>query len=139
MNSVTIMGRLGADPEVKEFQGGSVTNFNVATNEKWTDKQGQKQERTEWHKCEAWGKTGEFIAKFFQKGNMIACEGSLKTDEWDDKDGNKRKTTKIKVHRAHFTGEASEAGGGGNRQPKQKPAEDPFAFDQPYDDSDIPF
>jgi len=105
MNRVTLLGRLGNDPEVRSIQDGTqVANFSLATSEKWKDKNGEKQEKTEWHRCVAWGKTGENIGKYFKKGSEILVEGSLQTRSWDDKEGNKRYTTEIKVNRFDFTG-----------------------------------
>lgn len=112
VNKVILMGRLGQDPETKHLNDTSVTNFSVATSETWKGKDGEKQEKTEWSRCVAWGKTGEFIQKYFSKGNMIFLEGKMETRNWEDKDGNKRYTTEVKVFKAEFTGESAGSGGG---------------------------
>ena len=91
LNKVLLIGRLGKDPEVRyTTTGGSVATFSVATNENWTDKNGQKQERTEWHRIVAWGKLGEICGQYLSKGREAFVEGRLQTREWTDKEGHKR-------------------------------------------------
>ena len=106
LNKVIIMGRLGQDPELKFTPSGtSVCNFSVATSENWTDKSGQKQERTEWHCFVAWGKLGEICGKHLKKGKQALFEGKLQTREWEDKSGNKRYTTEINAISMQFCGD----------------------------------
>jgi len=93
INKHIVMGRLGQDPETRQIGESSVTNFSVATSDEWKDKEGEKQERTEWHRIVCWGKSGETIAKFFKKGDGIYLEGKTQTRSWEDKDGNKRYST----------------------------------------------
>jgi single-strand DNA-binding protein len=94
VNKVILIGRLGGDPEVRyTTNGGAVANFNLATNENWTDKNGQKQERTEWHRVVIWGKMAELCGQYLSKGRQAFVEGRLQTREWNDKEGNKRYTT----------------------------------------------
>lgn len=96
INKVTLVGRLGKDPETRSAGSTSVTKFTVATDEKFTDKAGEKQERTEWHNVVAWGKLGEICAKYLKKGKLVYIEGSIRTDSWDDKEsGQKRYRTEI--------------------------------------------
>ena len=102
MNIALIQGRLGQDPELKTAGQSQVANFSVATSKKWTDKNGQKQEKTEWHKCQAWGKTGETIAKFFNKGDGITIQGEIQTRSWETDAGEKRYITEIRVERFFF-------------------------------------
>lgn len=105
VNKVILIGRLGADPEVRyTTNGGAVANFNLATNEAWTDKSGQKQERTEWHRIVAWGKLGELCGQYLSKGRQAFVEGKLQTREWTDKDGGKRYTTEIVAQAIQFLG-----------------------------------
>ncbi len=105
MNKVFLLGRLGTDPEIRyTTNGGAVANFNVATNESWTDKSGQKQERTEWHRVVVWGKLGELCGQYLSKGRQAFLEGKLQTREWTDKDGNKRYTTEIVAQNVQFLG-----------------------------------
>lgn len=100
VNKVILVGNLGRDPEVRYIPSGSaVANFSLATNEAWTDKSGQKQERTEWHRLVVWGKQAEIAAEYLHKGRQIYVEGSLQTREWNDKEGNKHQTTEIRVQR----------------------------------------
>lgn len=105
INKVILIGRLGSDPEVRYTTGGgAVANFNMATNESWTDKSGQKQERTEWHRIVVWGKLGELCAQYLAKGRQAFIEGRLQTREWTDKEGHKRYTTEIVAQNVQFLG-----------------------------------
>ena len=103
VNKVIIIGNLGADPELKTTPGGqSVCNFSVATSEKFESK-GEKQEKTEWHKMVAWGKTAELIAQYLRKGATAYFDGKLQTRQWD-KDGVKHYATEIVVQSVTFLG-----------------------------------
>jgi len=114
VNKVLLIGRLGNDPEVRYTSGGgAVANFNVATNESWTDKQGQKQERTEWHRVVVWGKLGELCGQYLSKGRQAYVEGRLQTREWTDKEGHKRYTTEIVAQNIQFLGGPSDRAGAG--------------------------
>jgi single-strand DNA-binding protein len=105
VNKVILIGRLGGDPEVRyTTNGGAVANFNLATNESWTDKNGQKQERTEWHRVVIWGKMAELCGQYLSKGRQAYVEGRLQTREWNDKEGNKRYTTEIVAQSVQFLG-----------------------------------
>jgi single-strand DNA-binding protein len=98
VNRVILIGNLGRDPEIRYTQGGEpIANFSLATNEAWTDKSGQKQERTEWHRVEVFGKPAQVVRDYLTKGRQVYVEGSIRYDEWTDKDGNKRNTTKIHI------------------------------------------
>lgn len=105
VNKVILIGRLGSDPEVRYTSaGGAVANFNMATNESWTDKSGQKQERTEWHRIVVWGKLAELCGQYLSKGRQAFVEGRLQTRDWADKDGVKRYTTEIVAQTVQFLG-----------------------------------
>lgn len=97
MNRVTIIGNLGRDPETRSFSnGGSVTNFSVAVTEKWKDRSGETQERTEWIRCACFvEKLGEFIANNARKGTQVFVEGKLETRKWQDKDGKDQYSTEV--------------------------------------------
>src|SRR4051812_14224844 len=111
INKVIIIGNLGKDPELRYTpQGQAVVNFPVATSENWTDKSGQKQERTEWHKVVVWGKLGELCSKYLSKGRKAFVEGRLQTRAWDDKDGQKRYTTEIVANNVQFLDSAGASG-----------------------------
>ena len=98
VNKVILIGNVGKDPEIRYMQSGEpIANFSLATNEVWNDKSGQKQERTEWHRVEVFGKTAQVVRDYVTKGKPVYIEGSIRYDEWTDKDGNKRNTTKIRV------------------------------------------
>lgn len=108
VNKVILLGRLGQDPELKYTPGGApVCNFSLATTESWTDKSGQKQEKTEWHRVVVWGKLAELCNQYLAKGRQAFLEGRLQTRSWDDKDGNKRYTTEILASTVQFIGGAS--------------------------------
>jgi single-strand DNA-binding protein len=105
VNKVILIGNLGRDPEIRYTQGGQgVANFTLATNERWRDKEGQNQERTEWHRIVVWGKQAENCAKYLAKGRSCYVEGRLQTREWEDKEGNKRQTTEVVAQNVTFLG-----------------------------------
>ncbi len=144
INKVIIVGNLGKDPELRYTpQGQAVCNFSVATSESWNDKNGQKQERTEWHRIVVWGKLGELCGKYLAKGRQAYVEGRLQTRSWDDKDGQKKYTTEVVANTVQFLGGAS--AGAGKNHAADSHEEDPFgpppAFDQsgPESTDEIPF
>lgn len=107
INKVILVGRLGQDPELKYTPSGmAVCNFSLATSESWTDKSGQKQERTEWHRIVVWGKLGEISGKYLAKGRQAYVEGQLQTRSWEGQDGQKRYTTEINAKNVQFLGGA---------------------------------
>ena len=109
VNKVILVGRLGADPEVRYTNTGTaVANFNMATSTNFTDKSGEKTERTEWHRIVAFGKLGEICGEYLAKGKQMYIEGRLQTREWEDRDGNKRKTTEIVAGMMQMLGAAGE-------------------------------
>jgi single-strand DNA-binding protein len=98
VNKVLLIGRLGKDPEVRYIPDGTmVTSFSIATDESWKNKDGQKVQRTEWHRIEAWGKLAEICGNYLVKGKLVYIEGKIKTQAWEDKEGVKRYTTKIQA------------------------------------------
>lgn len=101
VNKVILVGRLGQDPELKAVGQTNVCKFSVATSEKWTDKAGEKQERTEWTTVEVWGKSAENCAKYLKKGSMAYVEGKLKTDK-SEKDGQTRYFTSVRADGVTF-------------------------------------
>lgn len=105
INKVILVGHLGADPEMKYTGTGlGVCKFNLATTERWNGKDGQKQERTEWHRIIIWGKLGELCNEYLKKGRQAYVEGRLQTRSWDDKEGNKKYTTEIVANTVQFLG-----------------------------------
>ena len=105
LNKVMIIGRLGADPEIKTLSSGnSLTTFSLATNEHWKDKDGQKQEKTEWHRIVIWGRLAEICGKYLAKGRETYVEGRLQTRSWEDQQGQKRYTTEIVASNVQFLG-----------------------------------
>lgn len=102
INKVTLIGNLGKDPECKVLESGQmVASFPVATTEKWKDKNGEIQEATEWHNCNAWGKQAEVIEKYLKKGSKVFIEGKIKTRTYE-KDGQTRYATDIQIKEFQF-------------------------------------
>jgi single-strand DNA-binding protein len=138
VNKVILIGNLGRDPEVRYTQNGTaVANFTLATNEVWTDKGGERQERTEWHRIVVWGKQAEIVREHLAKGKQVYVEGSLQTRQWDDREGNKRTTVEIKASRVVMLGrpEPGESRPAVERAGQEVVGEEPAA---PPED-DIPF
>ena len=132
VNKVMLIGNLGRDPEVRYTRDGTpVANLNLATTDSWKDAQGQRQERTEWHRVVAWGKLAEIAKEYLSKGEKIYIEGRLQTRSWDDKDGNKRYTTEVRADQMVMLGSR---GGDGPSRGDQGPAPGP-----PDDDGSAPF
>jgi single-strand DNA-binding protein len=140
VNRVILVGNLGRDAEVRHTAGGqAVATLNLATTENWKDKEGQRQEKTEWHRVVVWGRTAEALGQYLTKGKQIAIEGRIETRQWDDKDGNKRYTTEIKADRVTLLG----SGGGGGRSggPDREYGGQSTPMGEPADmpEDDIPF
>jgi single-strand DNA-binding protein len=121
VNKVILVGNLGADPEVRFTPSGqAVANFRIATSENWTDKAGQKQERTEWHRIVVWGKLGELCGEYLAKGRQCFVEGRLQTREWTDKENKKNYTTEVVASNVVFLGGPRGEAGAGNGRPKAR-------------------
>jgi single-strand DNA-binding protein len=109
VNKVIIVGRLGADPEVKTVGNNqTVARLSVATSENWVDREGQKQERTEWHRIVVWGKLAEICGRHLAKGRQVYLEGRLQTRSWEDQQGQKRYATEIVANTVQFLGAPGE-------------------------------
>jgi len=105
MNRVTLLGNLGADPELKMTPGGqAVMSLRLATTESYLDQQRVRQERTEWHKVNVWGKQAESLAKLLSKGERVLVEGRIQTRSYDDRDGNKKYFTEIVATKVYLCG-----------------------------------
>lgn len=125
LNKVMLIGNLGAKPELKYLPSGqSVCEMRIATNESYKDKEGKKQDKTEWHRVKVWGKTGENCAQYLDKGRSVYLEGRIETRSWDDKtSGEKRYATEIVASVVQFLG--SDKGG------KRGASADDDTFDPP--------
>ncbi len=145
LNKVMLIGNLGKDPEVRFTPDGSpVASFSLATGEVWTDKSGTRQERTEWHNIVVWNKLADLAKRYLSKGRQVYIEGRIRTREWDDREGNKRRTTEIIASQMVLLGSRPQGGEGAAAvpQPVQKVA--PAEIDQGFGDAgitddDIPF
>lgn len=105
VNKVILVGHLGADPDMRYTPSGQgVCELRVATSESWNDKNGQRQERTEWHRIVVWGKRAEICSKYLAKGRQVYIEGRIQTRSYDDKDGNKRYITEVIAADVQFLG-----------------------------------
>jgi len=142
VNKVILVGNLGRDAELRYTPGGTaVSKFSVATTETWNDKSGQRQERTEWHNIDLWGKQAETLTEYLVKGKQVYVEGRLQTDEYTDKDGVKRKSTRVRSDRVVLLGGGGGRGGssmgrGGESMGGQAPGPE---ASEPLTDDDIPF
>lgn len=118
INRVQLLGRLGADPEIRyTASGAAVANLRIATSEKWRDKQsGEQQERTEWHQVVAFGKTAEVCQNHLAKGLRVLVDGRLQTRKWQGQDGADRYTTEVVVDRLTLVDFAEKRGGGKQQQ-----------------------
>lgn len=133
VNKVILIGNLGADPEVRFTPGGqAVANFRIATSDTWTDKNGQKQERTEWHRIVVWGKLAELCGEYLKKGRQCYVEGRLQTREWTDKENRKNYTTEVVALAVTFLGPRPDDAQG-------EPSAPPQGSEPPPPDEDIPF
>ena len=144
VNKVILIGRLGRDPELKYTASGTpFCRFSMATDDSWTDKgSGERTERTEWHNIVVWDKLAEICNNYLTKGKMVYIEGSLQTREWDDQEGNKRKTTEIRARDMMMLGGPGEGGGGGGSRRPSGPSpggDSPGPGGSPITDDDIPF
>ena len=144
VNKVILVGNLGRDPEVRYTPGGAaVTNVSIATSESWKDKEsGESKERTEWHKVVFFGRLAEIAGEYLKKGRQIYVEGTLRTNKWQDKDGNDRYTTEVIASNMQMLGSrggegspddmnqdipASASGGGGGGRPSGGGGSNPFS------------
>ena len=114
VNKVILVGHLGADPDMRYTPSGQgVCELRLATSESWNDKNGQRQERTEWHRIVVWGKRAEVCSKYLAKGRQVFVEGRIQTRTYDDKDGNKKYITEIIAADVQFLGGGKGEGGPG--------------------------
>jgi single-strand DNA-binding protein len=121
INRVTLLGNLGADPELRFTQGGqAVLNIRLATTESYLDKSGERKERTDWHSVTVWGKRGEGLAKILRKGSSILVEGRIQTSSYDDREGVKRYKTEIVANNVVLCGGRPQ-GRGGEEEPQERP------------------
>ncbi|AUD05229.1 single-stranded DNA-binding protein [Spirosoma pollinicola] len=121
LNKMTIIGNLGADPEVRYLDGGAVVaTFNVATTEKYTNRNGEKVEQTEWFRVELWNEQAKVAEKYLKKGNSVYVEGRLRTELWTDKEGKERTSLRVRASIMQLLGSPNENQGGGN-EPYEAP------------------
>jgi single-strand DNA-binding protein len=135
VNKVILVGNLGADPEIRYTPSGTaVANFRIATSENRTNKEGQKETRTEWHRIVTFGRLAEICGEYLSKGKQVYIEGRIQTRQWDDRDGNKRYTTEIIANTMQMLGRAGD-------QPKEVPESEPPQAEEPTPPEldDVPF
>lgn len=143
VNQVNILGRIGKIETKAMPNGKSVTNFSVATTEKYKDQAGQTIEDTEWHNCVSFGSQADVIAQWFQKGSEIFVNGKLKTRKWQDKSGQDRYTTNVIVNNFSFTGGSKSDSSNQQQQPQnnQQPQQQQNNSQNDWDNfsDDVPF
>lgn len=161
VNKVILVGNLGKDPELRYTPAGAaVANFSLATTERYKDRDGNRQEKTEWHNIVAWRQLAEICGKYLHKGKQIYVEGKIQTRSYDDRDGNKRYMTEIVMDQMQMLGSKNDAGNNSQYtpeaqayRPQSSPApqpspaasstatNDPAQFSDPVynDDDEIPF
>ena len=143
VNKVILIGNLGSDPQVRYTPTGTaVANFNIATTERYNNKAGEREERTEWHRIVAWGKLAEICQQYLKKGKQVYIEGRLQTRQWEDQQGQKRQSTEIVAQNMQMLGRAGESGvagggGGGDFASQEMPSEP--APQTASTDDDLPF
>jgi len=126
VNKVIIIGNLGRDPETRYMpDGGAITNISVATTDTWKDKNGEKQEKTEWHTVVFFGRQAEIAGEYLKKGRQVYIEGRLQTRKWQDKEGQDRYTTEIVADRMQMLG--SRESGGASSAPADSGEREPVA------------
>jgi single-strand DNA-binding protein len=136
VNKVILIGNLGRDPEVRYTPSGTaVANFTVATTETWTNRDGEKQSHTEWHRVVAWRRLGEICGEYLSKGKQVYIEGRIRTNEWEDQEGNKRRTTEIEALNMQMLGSRGPA----EAQPEERSSVGPGAAVKGPTEDDIPF
>ena len=142
VNKAIVLGNLGQDPDVRSTSSGQmVANFSLATNRSWTDRNGQRQEQTEWHKIVAWAKLAEIIEQYLKKGDQVYIEGRLQTRSWEDKSGEKRDTTEIVAQEMVMLGSGGGARGGFGGGPSNNDSAGPGGGGSGVveEDDDLPF
>jgi len=146
VNKVILIGNLGADPEVRfTGSGTAVANFNIATTERFNNREGEKQERTEWHRIVMFGRQAEIAKEYLHKGRQVYIEGRLQTRQWEDQQGQKRYTTEVVCNNMQMIGSRGGGGGGDDFPSQDTPSDRTPAAAQTSggggggDDDDLPF
>lgn len=133
INKVFLIGNLGRDCELRYTHGGQpVGSFSLATTERWNDKNGQRQEKTEWHTVVLWGKQAESLSEYLLKGKQVCVEGKLQTRKWEDRNGQNRTTTEIRADRVTLLG-----GGGPASRDRAREDEESAEAGAFEDDEDV--
>jgi single-strand DNA-binding protein len=148
LNKVMLIGRLGRDPELRYTAGGQpYVRFSIATDDSWTDRNGERQVRTEWHNIVGWRKLAEICNQYLSKGRLVYIEGRLQTRQWEDQSGNKRYSTEVVMNDMQMlesrTAAADSAGGPPepryDSRPDDRYDDDIQVSDEPITDDDVPF
>jgi single-strand DNA-binding protein len=137
VNKAILVGRLGADPEVRYTPDGTmITNFRMATDEQWKDKNGEKVQKTEWHRIVTYRKLAEICGKYLHKGSLVYVEGRIQTRAWDDKEGVKRYTTEISASDMRMLDSKGQRSGDAS---SEEPPLSHSGADAPLSEEDVPF
>lgn len=151
MNKAILIGNVGSMPEVRTLESGAmVASFSLATSESYTDKQGEKVKQTEWHRLEVWNGLAKVAENIIKKGDRLCIEGKIKTEKWEDKEGNAKTAVKIRVERIELLGkrreeveakaeqDAKQTSKGGKKKPLLG-EEGKVAFEASKNEGDLPF
>ena len=136
LNKAMIIGRLGDDPDVRYTQSNTaIANMSIATSERYKTKEGEKKERTEWHRVVAWGRLAEICQEYLRKGSKVYIEGQLQTRKWEDKEGNTKYSTEIRGYKMLMLDSKGES-----NAPSKKPDDSSLDVDEDFDESEnLPF
>jgi single-strand DNA-binding protein len=140
LNKAQLIGRIGKDPESKQVGNSTVTNFSIATSEKYKDKNGEQVENTQWHNIVAWGRLAEVCRDYLKKGSLVYVEGKIETRSWE-KDGEKRYSTEIKaLQMTMLDSKSDNYQGGAPKNPQNNSQSSPVELGKDFDDGqDLPF
>lgn len=141
INKVILLGNLGRDPEIRSLPSGQpVASFSIATSRKWRDKEGNRQEETEWHNIVCFGRQAEIAGQYLTKGKQVFIEGRIRTSSWEDRQsGEKKYKTEIICENFQMLGSRGDGGGGGGYRQPAAPAAGGGDLGGPPEDDDIPF
>lgn len=140
LNKIMLIGRVGSDPEIRGTQSGKkVASFSLATSERYKDRNGEWQNSTEWHKVSCWGKLAEIVGEYCKKGKEVYVEGSIKTNSYQDKNGNKKESKEVNAAIVNFLGSKENSGNQKRNYDNNKSRVNQNSIDDDFLEDDIPF
>ena len=140
LNKAMLIGNVGNDPEIRTLQENvKVASFRIATTERYTDRNGEKKENTEWHQISAWNKVADIVERFVKKGSKVFVEGKITTRKWTDKDGNERQSTEIRAEAIQLLGKKEESTQAKPAPPEESPSLRQLKENLDDPNGDLPF